>query len=70
MNCCDYNCKQGRNCPARATPVASIGRKDYARAELPPSTWRHQLRRVGKLVLFVISMLFYAALLSAVIRNA
>jgi len=22
MNCCDYDCNQGRNCPARKTPVA------------------------------------------------
>lgn len=20
MNCCDYNCTQGRNCPVRSTP--------------------------------------------------
>ena len=21
MNCCDYNCNQGRNCPARVAPI-------------------------------------------------
>lgn len=21
MNCCDYDCNQGRNCPARQTPA-------------------------------------------------
>jgi hypothetical protein len=24
MNCCDYDCNQGRNCPARATPVKGV----------------------------------------------
>lgn len=23
MNCCDYQCNQGRDCPARATPAAT-----------------------------------------------
>ena len=23
MNCCDYDCHQGRNCPARSTPTAA-----------------------------------------------
>lgn len=65
MNCCDYDCHQGRDCPAR---VARIGRKDYDREELPPSIWREQLRQLGKWMLIVWSLLFYAALLSAVLR--
>jgi hypothetical protein len=24
MNCCDYDCNQGRNCPARATPIKGV----------------------------------------------
>ncbi len=24
MNCCDYDCNQGRNCPARATPLGGV----------------------------------------------
>ena len=70
MNCCDYDCHQGRDCPVRAAKVAHIGRKDYARAELPPITWRRQLRHLAKWMLIAISLLFYAALLSAVMSNA
>lgn len=49
MNCCDYECHQGRNCPIRRAPVtdvkvAKIGRRDYTRKELPPSTWRQSLK--------------------------
>ena len=46
MNCCDEygDCNQGRDCPAR---VARVGRRDYAREELPPTTWRRQVRALG-----------------------
>ena len=66
--CANYGCNQGRDCPVRATPVAKIGRKDYAREELPPSVWREQLRVLGKWMLIVWSLLFYAALVVALLR--
>lgn len=47
MNCCDYECNQGRNCPVRGAKVAKIGRKDYTREPLPPTTWRRQLRALA-----------------------
>ena len=50
MNCCDYECNQGRNCPIRGAQVARIGRKDYAREELPPTRWR---RWVGELAWWI-----------------
>lgn len=62
--CCNHGCNQGRNCPAR---VAKIGRRDYTREELPPTVWRRQLMHLAKWALAVISLLFYAALLSAVL---
>lgn len=68
MNCCDYNCNQGRDCPARATPVARIGRKHQADDPLPPSIWRHQLKVLGRWMLIVWSLLFYAALAAALLR--
>lgn len=37
MNCCDYNCNQGRNCPARRAPAASKTPK-------PLASWRFNLR--------------------------
>jgi hypothetical protein len=52
MNCCDYDCNQGRNCPARVAPV---GRKHHDREALPPTLWRVYLRYLAKwmLILFV-----------------
>ena len=47
--------------------VARVGRRDYTREELPPTVWRRQLRHLAKWALAVISLLFYAALLSAVL---
>lgn len=46
MSCCDEfgNCNQGRDCPVR---VAKIGKKLHGPELLPPSMWRHMLRRVA-----------------------
>lgn len=71
--CANYGCNQGRDCPARkpvatASIVARIGRKDYAREELPPSIWREQLKQLGKWMLIVWALLFYAALAVALMR--
>lgn len=41
MNCCDYDCNQGRDCPAR---VAKCKPVMLAAEPLPPSTWRIGLR--------------------------
>ncbi len=41
MNCCDYDCIQGRYCPAR---VAKCKPVMLAAEPLPPSTWRMDLR--------------------------
>ena len=48
MNCCDYECNQGRDCPAR---VAKIGQKMKAAEPLPASVWRYWLGRLAFLVL-------------------
>jgi len=46
VSCCDEfgNCNQGRDCPVR---VAKIGKKLHGPELLPPSMWRHMLRRVA-----------------------
>ena len=33
MNCCDYDCHQGRDCPARQTPATSAERAAQFQAE-------------------------------------
>lgn len=37
MNCCDYKCNQGRDCPARVAKAKPVMRAADAP---PPSTWR------------------------------
>ena len=59
MNCCNHNCNQGRNCPAR---VAKIGRKDYAKEPYPPSSTPRRLKRMAKWVLICIAAAFFALL--------
>jgi hypothetical protein len=72
MSCCDeyctnYGCNQGRNCPAR---VANVGKRHHGAQPLLPSPWKRQLKIGAKWALITISLLFYAALLSAVLSNA
>ena len=45
-NCCDDygNCNQGRDCPIR---VARVGQRMKSADPLPPSIWRHQLKRLA-----------------------
>lgn len=66
MNCCtDFGiCQKGINCPIRAqeAKVARVGRKDYAREELPPSVWRIYLRHLAKWMLIAIVILMWMPL--------
>lgn len=48
MNCCDYDCNQGDNCPAR---VAKVKRRDHAKAALPSSPWRAYVGHLAKWML-------------------
>jgi hypothetical protein len=58
MNCCNNNCTQGRDCPAR---VAKVGRRTPARDPLPRSVWREQLRHLAKWLLIVILLMLMSA---------
>lgn len=63
--CANHGCKQGRNCPVR---VAKVGRQMHGPEPLPPSIWRHQLRRFAFWLLLAVAammvwpMLAYLAL--------
>lgn len=48
MNCCDYQCHQGRDCPAR---VAKVHRRTPAAEPLPPVEWRDYLRHLVRWML-------------------
>jgi hypothetical protein len=45
------NCNQGQNHPIR---VARIGQRMKSADPLPPSIWRHQLRRLGYWMLMAV----------------
>lgn len=45
MNCCDYNCHQGRDCPAR---VAKVKQRIPGAEPLPDGRWRAHLKTAAK----------------------
>lgn len=67
MNCCDYNCNQGRNCPAR---VAKIGQRTPDRQPLPPMHWRSTMQRLATWLVYAILGMFWLAYVVAVVRWA
>ena len=49
--------------------VARIGRRDYTREELPPSTWRHSLKGLCSWVLMgLLGWLVWGTLIALVIK--
>jgi len=49
--------------------VARIGRRDYTRAELPPSVWRRQLKALAKwMLLAILGWLVWVPLIYLVLR--
>lgn len=71
MNCCDYECNDGPNCPIHgANKVARIGRKDYDREPLPPTVWREYTRSTAKFFLLgLLGWFFYGLIFFAFIVN-
>ena len=62
MNCCDYNCHQGRDCPAR---VAKVGQRHLAAEPLPPGTLHDRLPELasGALLCIVVMLALVAAII-------
>ena len=50
MNCCDYDCVQGRHCPARVAKYRPVMR---IADPLPPGKWRDWLKTAARWVLYV-----------------
>lgn len=65
MNCCDYECNQGRDCPAR---VAKVGQKMQAAEPLPTSIWRRQIKRLAYWMLAVVLASLVVGLNLAIMR--
>jgi hypothetical protein len=58
MNCCDYECNQGRNCPAR---IGKVGQRMQGPEPLPPSSWRDKLPDIARWLLVCVAMLWMVA---------
>lgn len=64
--CCNGNCNQGKDCPMR---VARIGQRMKSADPLPPSIWRHQLKRLAYwLLMAVIGLTVWPMLAYLVLR--
>lgn len=57
--CCNQDCAQGRNCPAR---VAKIGRKYHGFEPLGGSVWRRQLRYLASATLVMLAVILVSAI--------
>lgn len=67
MNCCDYDCNQGRDCPAR---VAKVGQRYPCAEALPASTLPEQLKYVAKWMLVCIATsLLYSLVLVLTLKT-
>lgn len=62
MNCCDYDCHQGRDCPARVARAKPVM---HAASPLPPSVWRRQVKVLAYWLLMSLGGLLWLALLLA-----
>jgi hypothetical protein len=51
MNCCNYDCNQGRDCPVRVAKAKPVMK---AADPLPPSIWRCQLRKLAYWMLLAV----------------
>lgn len=66
MNCCDYDCNQGRDCPAR---VAKVKRRIPKHpAPLRDGQYlRRNLRHLAKWMLLAIAVMFGTSLVGALV---
>ena len=62
MSCCNGNCEQGRQCPAR---VAKYRPVMLAAEPLPAGKWRDHLKNISRWFMMAILGLFWLAFLVA-----
>ena len=51
MICCEKPDCQDIHCPGRPAKVAPVGRRDYAKEQLPPAMWRQHVKALAQWVL-------------------
>ena len=63
MNCCDYDCTQGRDCPARKpVTVAKIGQSCPGPEPLPTTAWRALLGCLAAAILLTFAAIAVSVL--------
>jgi hypothetical protein len=63
MNCCDYDCTQGRDCPARKpVTVAKIGQRLPGPEPLPATSWRAYLSYLAFAMLLTFAVMAVSGL--------
>jgi hypothetical protein len=82
MNCCDYDCNQGRDCPARK-PLRQVVEEDMGVAAKPakvrqrypminretPSHWRKTLKVWAIVALVFIGLSFISGMVAGIIER-
>ena len=69
MNCCDYECNQGRNCPIRGAKVTKVKQRYPKHPQPTPNpVWREYLRATARFVLLgLLGWLIFGLILAALV---
>jgi len=69
MNCCDYDCHQGRDCPVRGAKVAKVGQRYPKHPQpYPDSIWRRHLKALARFFLLgLLGWFLFGLILAALV---
>jgi hypothetical protein len=69
MNCCDYECNEGHNCPVRSAQVTKVKQRYPKHPQpIPSPMWREYLRATARFVLLgLLGWLIFGLILAALV---